>query len=254
MQVAIYARVSSERQEREETVQSQLEALRTYAGAKGYGAPTEFVDEGRSGYDLNRPALDRLRDAVASGAFDVVLVHEISRVARERFDQALLLREFRQRVRVEFVKHPTDNTAEGELIENVLGDFAHFEGRIIADRTRRGRQHWVRQGALVGGGVPYGYRILPRTADRRSAMEVDPAQAEVVREIFRLVATDGLALPRGLQATHPGRHPHTPRRRGLAPLNPAAHADQHRLHRPVRLWQERGGRAATPVQTTRGVA
>ena len=113
MQVAIYARVSSERQEREETVQSQLEALRTYAEAKGYGAPTEFVDEARSGYDLNRPALDRLRDAVSSGAFDVVLVHELGRLARDYADQALLLREIRKRARVEFVKHLTDDSPEG---------------------------------------------------------------------------------------------------------------------------------------------
>ena len=191
--VAIYARVSSERQEREETVQSQLEALRAHANVKGYGAPQEFVDEARSGYTLARPALDRLRDAVQAGAFDVVLVHEIGRLARERFDQALLLRELRQRARVEFVKHPTDNTAEGELIENVLGDFAHFEGRLIADRTRRGRQHWVEQGALVASGVPYGYRFVPRTAEHRATMEVHDTQAAVVREVFAMLGEERMA-------------------------------------------------------------
>ena len=191
--VAIYARVSSEQQEREETVQSQLEALRVHAEAKGYGQPTEFVDEARSGYTLARPALDRLRDAVQAGAFAVVLVHEIGRLARERFDQALLLREFRQRVRVEFAKHPTDDTAEGELIENVLGDFAHFEGRLIADRTRRGRQHWVEQGALVASGVPFGYRFVPRTAEHRATMEVEPEQAAVVREIVTMLTAERMA-------------------------------------------------------------
>ena len=73
--------MSSERQEREETVQSQLEALRGYAAAKGYTPPTEFIDEARSGYTLARPALDRLRDAVQSGAFDVLVVYDISRLA-----------------------------------------------------------------------------------------------------------------------------------------------------------------------------
>ena len=109
--VAIYARVSSERQEREETVQSQLEVLRAHAAAQGYAAPVEYVDEARSGYDLNRPALDRLRDAVAAGTVDVVVVHEIGRLARDHADQALLLRELRKRVRVEFVKHPTDDSS-----------------------------------------------------------------------------------------------------------------------------------------------
>ena len=110
------------------------------------------MDEGRSGYDLNRPALDRRRDAVAS---DVILIHKISRLARDHAHQALLLRELRKRVRVEFVKHPTGDSPEGQLLENMLGAIANFERRVIAARTRRGRQDWVRQGALVGGGVPY---------------------------------------------------------------------------------------------------
>lgn len=191
--VALYARVSSERQEREETVQSQLEALRAHAAGQGYEAPTEFVDEGRSGYDLNRPALDRLRDAVSGGAVDVVLVHEIGRLARDHADQALLLRELRKRVRVEFVKHPTDDSPEGQLLEHMLGAIANFEGRVIADRTRRGRQHWVEQGALVASGVPYGYRFIPRTADHRATMEVDEAQAAVVREIFSMLSEEHMA-------------------------------------------------------------
>lgn len=193
MRVAIYARVSSERQEREETVQSQLEALRAHAGAKGYDPPSEFVDEGRSGYDLNRPALDRLRDAVTAGAVDVVLVHEIGRLARDHADQALLLRELRKRVQVEFVKHPTDESPEGQLLEHMRGAIANFEGRVIADRTRRGRQHWVEQGALVASGVPYGYRFVPRTADHRATMEVDDVQAAVVREIFTMLTEERLA-------------------------------------------------------------
>ena len=170
-----------------------MEALRVYADATGYGKPAEFVDEARSGYTLVRPALDRLRDAVSSGAFDVVLIHEIGRLVRDYADQALLLREIRERAQVEFVKHPTDDGPEGQLLENMLGAIANFEGRVIADRTRRGRQHWVRQGALVGGGVPYGYRTVPRTAEHRSSMEIDPVEAEVVRDIFRLFAVEGLS-------------------------------------------------------------
>ena len=77
----------------------------------------------------------------------------------------------------------------------MLGAIANFEGRVIADRTRRGRQHWVRQGALVGGGVPYpyGYHSVPRSAEHHSSMAVVPEQAAVVREVFRLFAVDGHA-------------------------------------------------------------
>jgi site-specific DNA recombinase len=66
---ALYARVSTEKQEREETIQSQLEALRQAAVHQGYLATCEdeFIDDGSSGARLDRPALDRLRDLVAEG-------------------------------------------------------------------------------------------------------------------------------------------------------------------------------------------
>ena len=75
----------------------------------------------------------------------------------------------------------------------MLGAIANFEGRVIADRTRRGRQHWVEQGALVTSGVPYGYRFVPRTADHRATMDVDPEQAAVVREIFATLTDEHMA-------------------------------------------------------------
>ncbi len=170
-----------------------MEALRSHATAKGYVHPAEFVDEARSGYTLARPALDRLRDAVQAGAIDIVLAYDISRLARDRADQAVLLRELRCKVRVEFVKHQTDDSAEGELLENVLGDFAHYYGRQFADLTRRGRQHVVEQGALVASGVPYGYRFVPRSAEHRATMEVDPEPAAVVREIFAALTEEHMA-------------------------------------------------------------
>ncbi len=212
--VALYARVSSERQEREETVESQLDALRTYAQRKGYDTPTEFVDEARSGYDLARPALDRLRDAVARGDVDVIVIHEIGRLSRDRCNQALLLKELRRRARLEFVQHPSDASPQGELIENILGDFADFEGKVIRDRMRRGKLFRAREGALMGGFVPYGFRYVARSGSRRATLTIDDDRADVVREMFRLLVEDRqscrqiarVLTERGLPAPAGGDH------------------------------------------------
>jgi hypothetical protein len=66
---ALYTRVSTEKQEREETVASQVDLLYKAAAASGYDiAPTSvFIDEGVSGARLERPALDRVRDLAAEG-------------------------------------------------------------------------------------------------------------------------------------------------------------------------------------------
>lgn len=84
LQVAIYARVSSEQQAAAHTIASQLAALRArVASDQGRVAPEqEFLDEGYSGATLVRPGLERLRDLVAAGAVDRLYVHSPDRLAR----------------------------------------------------------------------------------------------------------------------------------------------------------------------------
>lgn len=81
---AIYARVSSERQKEEQTIESQVAALREYAPAEGYHVPEEWVfrDEGYSGASLVRPGLERVRDLAAEGQIEAVLAHGPDRLSR----------------------------------------------------------------------------------------------------------------------------------------------------------------------------
>src|SRR3954462_13429493 len=84
MRAAIYARVSTERQERQQTIDSQLTALRDWARAQTHvlAEGHVFRDEGYSGYRLDRPGLDGLRDAVRDAAVDVGAVFIPARLAR----------------------------------------------------------------------------------------------------------------------------------------------------------------------------
>ena len=67
IRAVLYARVSSDRQEQEETIQSQLAELRAHLSEAGLVDWQEFTDEGYARDDLRRPSLDRLRDLVAEG-------------------------------------------------------------------------------------------------------------------------------------------------------------------------------------------
>jgi site-specific DNA recombinase len=82
---ALYARVSSEQQAKEQTIASQVEALRQRVRDDGLTLPEElcFLDEGASGGTLLRPALERLRDQAAAGAIDRLYVHAPDRLARK---------------------------------------------------------------------------------------------------------------------------------------------------------------------------
>src|SRR5688572_20004820 len=118
MRAAIYARVSSESQEKEHTIGSQLEALRAYTTNKGMQVIEEFTDEGYSGARLDRPALDRMRDLAQRGGFDVLLTYCTDRLARKFVLQALILDELeRFGVRTIFL--------EGGAVDDPLSKLMH---------------------------------------------------------------------------------------------------------------------------------
>jgi len=107
--VALYARVSSESQARNNTIGSQIAALRERIAADGFQLEPDhtYVDEGYSGAILFRPALERLRDAVAAGQVARIYVHAPDRLARRYAHQVLLVDEFRRAgAEVAFLNRP----------------------------------------------------------------------------------------------------------------------------------------------------
>ncbi len=84
MRVAVYVRVSTQRQAQLQTIAQQLERLRAHSSAQGWTVPDEriFRDDAYSGASLRRPGLDRLRKAAAAGEVDRVLVTAPDRLAR----------------------------------------------------------------------------------------------------------------------------------------------------------------------------
>ena len=84
MLVAAYARVSTDRQDREQTIDSQIDALRRAAEQRGWHLAADLIcrDDGRTGTTLARPGLDRLRDLVAEGTCAAVLVCSVARQSK----------------------------------------------------------------------------------------------------------------------------------------------------------------------------
>lgn len=140
--VALYAWVSSEKQTKQATMQSQIAALKARVESDGLAVfPQDiFVDDGFSGATLVRPALERLRDRAAEGAIDVVYVHNPDRLARKYAYQVLLLDELRRcGVEVVYLHGPAGRSAEDELLVQVQGMIAEYERAKILERCRRGK-------------------------------------------------------------------------------------------------------------------
>src|SRR5947199_7108480 len=151
IRAAIYARVSTDQQAEANTIASQVEALEERLGRDGLPLEQElrFLDEGCSGSTLDRPSLERLRDAAAEGAIDRLYIHSPDRLARSYAYQVLLVDELRRcGVVVVFLNLPIGCSPEEDLLLQVQGMVAEYERAQILERSRRRKLHAARRGPL----------------------------------------------------------------------------------------------------------
>ena len=182
MKIAIYARVSSETQAKQNTIQSQVEALRLYAKRHKLTILHELLDDGFSGIDLNRPGLDQLRDLAQEQRIEGILVLSPDRLSRKQSHQIILLEEFQKRnIQVIFTTQPSGDTPEDQLLLQIQGAVSEYERAKILDRTRRGTKHAVTRGQVMGPIAPYGYRFVPTTNLAPSHWEMSHAGHGITR-------------------------------------------------------------------------
>lgn len=197
--MALYARVSSEQQAQTQTIASQMAALRERIARDG--APLspehEFIDAGYSGSTLIRPALERLRDAVAAGEVQRVYVYSPDRLARKYAYQVMLVDELqRAGVMLVFLNRELGQSPEDELLLQVQGMIAEYERAQMLERSRRGKRHKAQQGSVnVLGGAPYGYHYVTiHEGGGAARYEINNDQAPVVQQIFGWVGRERLSI------------------------------------------------------------
>jgi site-specific DNA recombinase len=207
MRAAIYARVSTERQELQQTIASQLSLLQDWAMAQGHALAEAHVfrDEGFSGSRLDRPALDALRDAVRDGAIDVVAVFSPDRLARKYAYQVLLMEEFRRAgCDVVFLHRPISEDPNDQLLLQIQGAIAEYERAVLAERFRRGKLQKARDGNIISSKAPYGYRYEARCGAVPARLVVDEPEAAMVRQLYAWVVEDGLTIRQCMKRLNAG--------------------------------------------------
>jgi site-specific DNA recombinase len=199
LQVAIYARVSSEQQSEARTIESQLSELRAFVSRQNVSLPREheFIDDGYSGATLIRPALEQLRDVAAAGGIDRLYVLCPDRLARNYAHQVLLLEEFlRAGVEVNFLNREVGQTPEDQLLLQVQGMISEYERAKIMERSRRGKRHAAQVGTVsVLSGAPYGYRYISKHEGAGEArFDLLLEEARVVRQVFMWIGHDRCSI------------------------------------------------------------
>jgi site-specific DNA recombinase len=198
MRVAVYVRVSTQHQAQTQTIEQQLERLRSHLQNQGWELPDEniFRDDGYSGSSLNRPGLDRLRDQVKAAEIDRVVLTAPDRLARNYVHQMVLLGEWEhQGCEVEFLDRPMSHDPHDQLLLQIRGAVAEYERTLITERMRRGRQRKLQAGVMLPWTrAPYGYRLDQERPRDPAGVYVDEAEAVVVKEMFTWYAQDATSL------------------------------------------------------------
>lgn len=193
--VAIYARVSSERQDIDLSITAQLKALREYASRNGYYVVKEYKDEAESGRSIDRPGFKEMVVTARQKPpqFGAILVWKLSRFARNREDSIIyksLLR--RHGVQVISINEPVEDTPSGRLLEGIIEVIDEFYSANLSQDVTRGMRESASRGFYPGGPPPYGYRRV-KVQDggiQRVKLEPDPETAPVVDRIFQECVAD----------------------------------------------------------------
>ena len=133
---------------------------------------------------------------MAGGEVETILAWSADRLSRNFAHQMLLQEEFaRHGARIVFVQEPDDATPQGMLLRQMLSAISEYERTQIAERSRRGKIHRARQGSLnMISRPPYGYRLIRKTEACGARLEIDEAEAAVVRRIYDLYVREGLKM------------------------------------------------------------
>ncbi len=161
--IATYSRVSTSRQEEEQTIETQIGVLKEYAAKNGYVIVQDYRDEGWSGDILARPALDRLRQDAKEKIWEAVLIYDPDRLARRYSYQELVMDELREAgIEVMFITISAPKNSEDKILHGVRGLFAEYERAKISERFRLGKLRKVKEGHLLVSEPVYGYRYIPK--------------------------------------------------------------------------------------------
>lgn len=186
---AVYCRVSSDEQAEKGTIEGQVQYAKKYLELHGPEAGiTEwefYLDEGVSGTIAlsDRPAGARLVADAKAGKFQVLFVYRLDRLARS-VKHVLDVYELLEKhgIALKSMTEAFDtSTPTGKFFMTLLASIAALERDTILERTQMGKDRKAMEGKWVTGMPPFGYRIGPD-----GSLEINEAEAEIVRLIFRL--------------------------------------------------------------------
>lgn len=183
VRAVLYARFSSDNQ-REESIDAQVRAIRDYAKKNSIIIVGEYIDKAKSAMTDNRPEFLRMISDASKGVFDLVLVHKLDRFARNRQDSIGYRMELKKHgiSLISVLEYLDDESPESLILESVLEAMAEYYSKNLAREVNKGMKENALRGLHTGGTPPLGFDLDPET----KKLVINEKEAEAVRLIFRM--------------------------------------------------------------------
>ena len=187
----IYCRVSTEEQaERGYSLDAQEKYCRNFAENNGYKVIDVYRDEGKSGTNLDRPALkDLLTRIQEEKSIGAVVVQETDRLARNTKDH-LTIRALLQKAGAKLIsvaQPMLDDSPEGKMIDTIIASVNQFQSDINSRKTQKGMQEKFDSGWWPGW-APLGY-INKEMRDQKKIVIPDPERWHLIRKALKMYLT-----------------------------------------------------------------
>lgn len=182
MKVAIYVRVSTQEQAKEGfSIPAQLESLRAFCKSQRWDIAEEYIEDGKSAKDLERPKMKKMMKDIKRNKIDLVLVYRLDRLTRSVSDLYQLLNYFEEyNVRFRSATEVYDTTtAMGRLFLTLVAALAQWERENLAERVKFGIHQMIEEGKRPGGHSPYGYSF-----GKNFECEILEEEAKWVKRIY----------------------------------------------------------------------
>jgi len=194
LRAALYLRVSTKRQaEKDLSIPDQRKQLEAFCKQRGWTVAAEFVEPGASGTtDDRRPAFQAMLGSAleAERSFDVIIVHSFSRFFRDAYKFEYHRRKLdKASVGVISITQEVGEDPMGEMVRQILNLFDEYQSKENAKHVLRAMNENARQGYWNGARPRFGYTAVAvetRGDAVKKKLVVNPEEAELVREIFRL--------------------------------------------------------------------
>lgn len=177
----IYARFSSDKQ-REESIDGQIRECKAFAQANQLNVIAIYIDRAMSARTDHRPDFLRMIKDSRSGAFDYVLVYQLDRFSRSRYDSAIYKHELKKNgVKVLSAKENITDSPTGIMLEAMLEGYAEYYSAELSQKVRRGMTENLLEHKWNGSPVPLGYAL-----DANHRLVIDPDMAPHVKALFEM--------------------------------------------------------------------